>query len=148
MAEKVYECMFIFNANAYARNPGNASGGIKEMVESVGGELLASRMWNEQKLAYPVNGQRKGVYWLAYVKMAGQSVTTFNRACQLNDIILRHLVISIDPRLVDTLVAAANDTRPAGAAEEKVEEKSEAPAEKGSDDKKELKTKSETVAAE
>jgi small subunit ribosomal protein S6 len=35
------------------------------------------------------------------------SVTKLNRACQLNDSILRQLVIKIDPRLVDTMVAVA-----------------------------------------
>ena len=105
--------MFIFNANAYARNPGNVGNIVKDIVDSVGGELLASRMWNEQKLAYPINGQRKGVYWLSYVRLDGDSLPKFNRACKLNETILRHLVITIDPRLVDTLVAAANDFRPA-----------------------------------
>ncbi len=112
MAEKVYECMFILNANAYARNPGNASGGIQEIVGGVGGELLASRMYIEQKLAYPIKGHRKGVYWLSYVRLNGDVLPKFNRACQLNDMMLRHLIISIDPRLVDTLVAAASETRP------------------------------------
>jgi len=37
-------------------------------VKSVGGELLASRLWNEQKLAYPINGHRKGAYWLTYFR--------------------------------------------------------------------------------
>lgn len=143
MAEKVYESMFIFNANAYARNPGGASNGIKEIVDSVGGELLASRMWNEQKLAYPINGQRKGVYWLSYVKLDGDSLPKFNRACQLNDMIIRHLVISIDPRLVDTLVAVANDTKPAGETPAKAEESSDAKK----DDSEKPKEKA-SVAAE
>lgn len=125
MAEKVYESMFIFNANAYARNPGNAGNSIREIVDSVGGELLASRMWNEQKLAYPINGQRKGVYWLSYVRLDGDVLPKFNRACKLNDIILRHLVIAIDYRLVDTLVAAANDFRPAAATSDVKLEKTE-----------------------
>ena len=143
MAEKVYESMFIFNANAYARNPGGASNGIKEMVDSVGGELLASRMWNEQKLAYPINGQRKGVYWLSYVKLDGEALLKFNRACQLNDMIIRHLVISIDPRLVDTLVAAASATKPTSA-----EKPAAAEAEKSADEKSKETEEKESVAAE
>lgn len=125
MAEKVYESMFIFNANAYARNPANVGNSVKDIVESVGGELLASRMWNEQKLAYPINGQRKGVYWLSYVRLDGDMLPKFNRACKLNETILRHLVITIDPRLVDTLVAAANDFRPAAASTETKPEKAD-----------------------
>ena len=107
MAEKVYECMFIFNANAYAKNPAAAAKAVQDVTETVNGELMASRLWNEQKLAYPINGQRKGVYWLAYVKMESTEVTKFNRACKLTDMMLRHLVVGIDPRLVETMVAVA-----------------------------------------
>jgi len=107
VAEKVYECMFIFNANAYAKNPSAAAKAVQDVSETVNGELMASRLWNEQKLAYPINGQRKGVYWLAYVKMKSTEVTKFNRACKLTDIMLRHLVVGIDPRLVETMVAVA-----------------------------------------
>ena len=107
MAEKVYECMFIFNANAYAKNPGAAAKAVQDVTETVKGELLASRLWNEQKLAYPINGHRKGVYWLAYVKMESAEVTKFNRGCKLTDMMLRHLVVGIDSRLVETMVAAA-----------------------------------------
>ena len=107
MPKKVYECLFIFNANAYARNPASASNSIRQMVESAGGDLLASRLYLEQKLAYPINGHRKGVYWLAFVKMDGDSFSKLNRACQLNDLIIRHMFTSFDPRLVDTLVERA-----------------------------------------
>ncbi len=107
MAEKVYECMFIFNANAYAKNPAAAAKAVQDVTETVNGKLLASRLWNEQKLAYPINGQRKGVYWLAYIEMESTEVTKFNRACKLTDMMLRHLVVGIDPRLVQTMVAVA-----------------------------------------
>lgn len=148
MSEKVYESMFIFNANAYARNPANAGKSISDIVESVGGELLASRLWNEQKLAYPINGQRKGVYWLSYVKLNTDSLKAFNRACQLNDIILRHLVISIDPRLVDTLVAAANESSPSSSeSKEKPEDEKKDDA-KASSREETAKKETESVAAE
>ena len=107
MAENVYECMFIFNANTYAKNPAGVGKTVEEMVKSVDGEILASRLWNEQKLAYPINGHRKGAYWLTYARMESTTISKLNRACQLNDGILRHLVIKIDPRLVDTMVAVA-----------------------------------------
>ena len=126
MAEKVYECMFIFNANAYAKNPAAAAKAVQDVTETVNGELMASRLWNEQKLAYPINGQRKGVYWLAYVKMESTSVTKFNRACKLTDIMLRHLVVGIDPCLVDTMVAVAKGEAVPGA-EEPAEEENATP---------------------
>jgi small subunit ribosomal protein S6 len=69
--------------------------------------MLASRLWNEQKLAYPIKGRRKGTYWLSYFRMDGGRLVDFNRACQLNDDVLRNLTLKVDPRLVDTLVAHA-----------------------------------------
>ena len=99
--------MFIFDPNRYARDPGGVSSKIAESIEKVGGEVLASRLWIEQKLAYPINGHRKGVYWLTYIKLESTANPKLNREFQLNDNILRHLVMKIDPRLVDSLVALA-----------------------------------------
>lgn len=132
MAENVYECMFIFNANAYARNPAGAATAVDELVTSNGGEILASRLWNEQKLAYPIKGHRKGAYWLSYFRIDSSQLVKFNRACQLNDSILRHLAIKLDPRLVEPMVAVAKGETPAA----------EAPAEAKTE------AKAETVAAE
>jgi small subunit ribosomal protein S6 len=115
VAENVYECMFIFNANAYARNPAAAASAVDELVSSNGGDMLASRLWIEQKLAYPIKGHRKGAYWLSYFRIDSSKMAKFNRACQLNDTILRHLAIRLDPRLVDPMVAAAKGEVPAAA---------------------------------
>ncbi len=112
MAKNVYECMFIFNANAYARNPAGAANNIEEMVKAIDGEILASRLFDERKLAYPINGHRKGVYWLTYANLESTSIVKFNRACKLNDIILRHMVVKIDPRLVDAMVSVAQGKVP------------------------------------
>lgn len=112
MANNVYECMFIFNANAYARNPAGAAKIVEDMVKSLDGEILASRLFDERKLAYPINGHRKGVYWLTYASLESTSIVKFNRACKLNDIILRHMVVKIDPRLVDAMVSVAQGKVP------------------------------------
>ena len=123
MAETVYECMFLFNANSYAKNPAGATNAVEEIIKSVDGEILAARLWNEQKLAYPVKGHRKGAYWLTYVKMESTEVDKLNRACRLNDLILRHLVIKLDPRLVDPMVAIAKGEMPATAMPDEIDEK-------------------------
>ena len=107
MAANVYECMFILDAHRYARDPGNVAGQIPAMIENCDGEVLASRLWNEQKLAYPIKGQRKGTYWLTYFRMDSSRLSEFNRACQLNDNVLRNLTLKVEDRLVDALVTHA-----------------------------------------
>lgn len=109
----VYEGMFILDPNQYAREPAAVSGQVSTMIEKCGGEVLASRLWNEQRLAFPIQGHRKGTYWLTYFKMDTAGLADFRRACQLNDTVLRSLTLKVDPRLVDTLVAHARGERPA-----------------------------------
>ena len=105
--------MFIFNANSYARSPAGVAKAVEDLVASVDGEILASRLWNEQKLAYPIKGNRKGAYWLTYFRCESTKMAKFNRACQLNESILRHMSILLDPRLVDPMVAVAKGEAPA-----------------------------------
>ena len=137
MAHNVYECMFIFDSNNYARDPAGVSGRIPKMVVQFGGEVLASRLWNEQRLAYPIKGHRKGTYWLSYFRMDSTKLAAFRRACQLNEDIIRSLMLKVDPRLVDALVAHARGEgvrrrveeetppAPAAAVDEVVEEEPE-----------------------
>ncbi|MFP6649268.1 MAG: 30S ribosomal protein S6, partial [Pirellulaceae bacterium] len=105
MSQKVYECLFLLDSNRYARDPGSVSTGLNETIEKLDGEVLATRLWNEQKLAYTVNGHRKGTYWIVYFRIDGNRIPEFERACRLNDNILRNLTLAVDPRLVDVLVS-------------------------------------------
>ena len=82
------------------------------MVGKIDGELLADRLWVEQKLAYPINGNRKGTYWLSYFRCDSQKLGEFNRLCQLNETILRHMAVKIDERLVDAFVSHARGEKP------------------------------------
>ena len=125
MATTCYDCFFLFDSNKYNRDPGGVAGTVQKTIEDLGGEILASRLWEERKLAYPINGQNKGTYWITYFKIDGSKLTEFNRICQLNESIMRFLVTKVDDRLVDTLVAHTMGT---GAAEEPPAEATAEPA--------------------
>ncbi len=107
MAESVYEGMYLLDANRYSRDAGAVTGRIGEMIEKCGGEVLVSRLWAEQKLAYPINGQRKGAYWLVYFRLDRSKLGELRRAAQLNNDVLRDLILTVEPRLVDALVEHA-----------------------------------------
>jgi small subunit ribosomal protein S6 len=120
LASNVYECMLILDPNRYARDPNGIAAQIPAMIEQSGGQVLVSRLWNEQRLAYPIEGHRKGAYWLTYFSMETNKVVDFNRACRLNENVVRNLTLRVDPRLVDTLVAHARGEvvpRPANVAQ-------------------------------
>ena len=117
MAVNVYEGMFIFDSRHYSRDAAGVAGGMQETIEKAGGELLTSRLWEERRLAYSINGQRKGTYWLTYIRIDGRELSDITRQCEINDSILRQLFVKVDPRLVDTLVAHATETAKPAASE-------------------------------
>ena len=105
VANQCYDCFFLFDSNKYNRDPGGVAAKVQSTIEELGGEILAHRLWEERKLAYPINGQTKGTYWITYFRLDGTRMPEFNRTCQLDENILRFLVTKVDERLVETLVA-------------------------------------------
>ena len=103
----VYEGMFILDASKYARDPAAASQQVVDLISQNGGTVLASRLWDERKLAYPIKGYKKGVYWLTYFRMPGGNLTALERQCEITDDIIRKLILKVDPRIADALVQHA-----------------------------------------
>ena len=107
MAEHVYEGMFILDSNKYGRDSSGVSNQIVEAIEKFGGSILANRLWEDRRLAYPIGQHRKGTYWLTYFKLDSLKMTELNGDFRLNDNIVRSLLLKVDPRLVDVLVQHA-----------------------------------------
>jgi small subunit ribosomal protein S6 len=99
--------MYILDSNRYARDSAAVSGQIPELIQKLGGEILASRLWEERRLAYLIDGHRKGTYWLTYFKLDSGQLANLGRQCQLSESILRTLFLKVDPRIADALVCHA-----------------------------------------
>lgn len=107
MAEYTYEGMFLLDSNKYASNPDGMSGEVLAIIERAGGKLLASRPWQDSKLAYQIDGHRKGLYYLTYFTIDSQKLAEISRLCKFNEAILRQLMIKLDPALVEPMVNMA-----------------------------------------
>lgn len=103
----VYEGMFILDQGRYSRDPAAVAQQIADLIEQAGGTILAARLWDERKLAFPIKGQKKGVYWITYFRMPGENLTGLERQCLLTEVILRNLVLRVDDRIADALVQHA-----------------------------------------
>src|SRR5262245_3398853 len=99
--------MFILDSNRYARDAAGTVAQIPSTVEQFGGKILASRLWEERRLAYPIKGHRKGTYWLTYFRLPGDQLANLTRQFQLNEAVLRNLMLKIDPRIADAMVQHA-----------------------------------------
>jgi small subunit ribosomal protein S6 len=110
--------MFIFDSNRYARDGAGVAGEVEGLIQGIGGEILVSRLWDERRLAYPIEGQRKGAYWLTYFRVDSGEIGKLNRQCQISETILRHLVLKVDPRIVEAVVSHAQKSGQEKPAEE------------------------------
>src|SRR6186713_2603833 len=117
LAKNVYECMVIFDPNKYAQDPGGLGATIPDLVARFGGEVLVSRLWQEQKLAYPIGSHKKGAYWLTYFRLDPSKLVDLNRELRINETVVRSMTLKVEPRLVEALVEHAKGgqrARPAG----------------------------------
>ena len=108
----VYEGMFILDPGKYGRDPGGLAQQINDLIAQFGGTVLAARLWDERKLAYPIKGHKKGVYWLTYFRMPGGNLTALERQCEITEDIIRKLVLKVDDRIADALVQHALSGEP------------------------------------
>src|SRR5262249_38411258 len=115
--KNVYEAMIIFDSNRYARERAGLPAEVEKMIQAGEAEVLVSRLWEERRLAYPINGQRKGTYWLIYFRGPSSMLTSLNRQWEIHEGILRHLVLKVHPHLVEVVLehAKAGPTAPAPA---------------------------------
>jgi small subunit ribosomal protein S6 len=113
MPASVYECMFLLDTNKVAGNVPEAAKQLHAILERNSAEVLASRPWDERRLAYPIRKNnvihKKGLYYLTYFRAEGPAVSKIERDVALNEMILRSLVLRIDPKLVDIMLQLAQD---------------------------------------
>jgi len=109
MPTNVYECMFLLDANRVAGDVPGAAKQLHTILEKNKAEILASRPWDERRLAYPVRGHKKGLYYLTYFRIDGKNLLNIEKDVALSEIILRSLVIRVDAKHVETMLAIARD---------------------------------------
>ncbi len=109
MPANVYECMFLLDPNKVAGDVPAAAKQLHGLLERNHAEVLASRPWDERRLAYPVKGHKKGLYYLTFFRTEGKNILNMERDLALNEMVLRHLILHVDPKLVDIMLEMARD---------------------------------------
>jgi small subunit ribosomal protein S6 len=91
---------------------------VHDILTKHSSEIVASRQWDERRLAYPVENHKKGTYLLTYFKADGSNLHEIVADCHLSDLILRELILKVHPKLVEHLVNQAMTSTPGGEEEE------------------------------
>jgi small subunit ribosomal protein S6 len=109
MPANVYECMFLLDPNKVSGDVPGAAKQLHAILERNHAEILASRPWDERRLAYPIKKHKKGLYYLIYFRTDAKNLAGIDRDCKLSELILRQLVLKIPSKLVDTMLQLARD---------------------------------------
>lgn len=102
----LYEGMFLLNSIEAKRDWDGMLAHVKGLLTKHGAEVLKDVLWDDRKLAYEVDGQKRGTYLLIYFKMDPTVVAAFRRDCNLDDRIMRQLFVRHEGTEVPVFAAA------------------------------------------
>jgi len=88
-----------------------ASQPVNTVLERSDAEILSINPWEERRLAYEIKGFKRGLYILTYFKMDPANLSELHRDSELNEGILRMMILRRD-RITDEEI---NAETPAGA---------------------------------
>ncbi len=92
---RLYEGLFLLAQSATADLTA-ATETVRNMITRHGGEIVILRKWDERKLAYPIRGQKRGLYLIAYFKAPSSALAAIDRDAVLSEVVLRAMVIKAD----------------------------------------------------
>lgn len=108
-----YEGMFLVDSGKYATDPDGVTGEIMAVLAKAGATVVAHRPWQDGKLAYEINGMKKGLHYIVCFTMRGAGMKTLIRQCQLNETIVRQMIIAHSQQIFDATVASLTGANPA-----------------------------------
>ncbi|MBN2212530.1 MAG: 30S ribosomal protein S6 [Sedimentisphaerales bacterium] len=92
--KRVYEGMFL--ADAATTDWDRLTAELQTIMDRSEAEILSLRKWDDRRLQYEIGKCRRGLYILAYFRMAPSKVASMERDVQLNDTLVRALILGAD----------------------------------------------------
>ncbi|HPF87851.1 MAG TPA: 30S ribosomal protein S6, partial [Candidatus Limiplasma sp.] len=118
-----YELTYIINTTLEETARKELIDKFTELIKQNGGEIeKVDESWGKRRLAYPINDMPEGYYVLTTFKASGSQNKEIQRNLEINDMILRYLIIklldkkqSVKPKAVRPVPAPAPVMEPAAA---------------------------------
>jgi small subunit ribosomal protein S6 len=101
--------MFLLDSAKVGGDVNAAAKQLHALLERHQSEVLASRPWDDRRLAYAIKKHKKGLYYLTYFRTDGKNLRAIEEDIALSELIIRSLILKIHPKLVDTMLTLARD---------------------------------------
>ena len=109
MPVKLYESLVLLDASKVSGDLAGAAATLHATLEKYHAHVEVSRLWKEQKLAYPINGQKKGIYYLIVFRADAQVLVDIETDYRLNELVLRQMTLRVDPKWEEKEMEMARD---------------------------------------
>lgn len=91
-----YEMMFIVKTTIDEETVKNVSENIKSVITSMKGEITDSKELGNKKLAYPINKEITGFYFVINFVGSEDVVNELDRKAKIDENVIRHMIIRLD----------------------------------------------------
>jgi small subunit ribosomal protein S6 len=95
-----YEMMFIASPALDEEGLENVLARAQRYFEAAGTQVFSLKSWGMRRLAYIINGQREGRYYLVKFAAPTETINELDRNIRMMEGILRHITVRIDEELV------------------------------------------------
>ncbi len=93
---RLYEGVFLLSQAAVGVDEANGVALVKQMLDRVNAEIICLGRWDERRLAYTIEGQKRGTFYRTLFKVSGPQIANIERDCNLSEDVLRAMMLRAD----------------------------------------------------
>jgi small subunit ribosomal protein S6 len=108
MKPRTYECVLVLDPGLDAEKITGQLERFQEQILHHGGLIRKWDRWGKKRLAYEIDGKQYGYYVIVVFDLDPAAVKPMDRYARLNQLILRHLIVLVEPRRVPEIEPTAD----------------------------------------
>jgi small subunit ribosomal protein S6 len=88
-----YELMLVFRPDAPDERLSAIIDRTTRQITAAGGQIVKVAPWGRRRLAYPIDRQREGSYYIVVFEAPAPAIAEMERSLLITEEVLRHLVV-------------------------------------------------------
>jgi small subunit ribosomal protein S6 len=89
-----YELIVIIHPDLDDEAIDQALGRIDGWIKSSGGTIDITDVWGKKRMAYEIQKQNEGIYYLLNVSLAPESIAELERNLKILEPVMRHMIVA------------------------------------------------------
>ena len=118
MPVRLYEAMYIVRPEVADEDLRALMGRVADTIGQIGGTIDLHDVWERREMAYKIDGCKRGTYVICYFNADSESIEALRREMELEEQVLRHVIVVPNPRAIWRPASAEPAPSPKPEAEE------------------------------